>query len=213
MVEKIADKILLDPRDLAKCVAGRDPVAFGQLYDDHLGRIYRYVLYKVGNQTLAEDLTADVFANAWEGIDRFQWRDLPFEHWLLRIARNVVVDHWRGHRIPTVSIDALESTASDDPTPEDWIVRDFEIENLVRVLGRLQDDQRDVLVLRFIEGHSHKAVAAFMGKSVVAVRQTQVRGLRHLQKEWPKEQWPESMRRVHRMRNGHLKPRDPKPIA
>jgi RNA polymerase sigma-70 factor (ECF subfamily) len=177
-----------DPRELARRAADRDPQAFAQLYDEHLNGIYRYVLYKVGDQTLAEDLTADVFAKAWEGIGRFQWRNLPFEHWLVRIARNVVIDHWRAHRRPTSPMDGLDNAPSEDPAPEEWVARDLEVEGLARALGALPDDQRDVLVLRFIEGYSHADVAAALGKSEVAVRQIQVRGLRGLQKLMRTEQ-------------------------
>lgn len=171
-----------DPRDLARRAADRDPQAFAQLYDEHLSGIYRYVLYKVGDQTLAEDLTADVFAKAWEGIDRFQWRNLPFEHWLLRIARNLVIDHWRAHRRPTSPMEELDNAPSEDLAPDEWVAREVEIEGLARALAGLPDDQRDVLVLRFVEGYSHADVAATLGKSEVAVRQIQVRGLRSLQK-------------------------------
>jgi RNA polymerase sigma-70 factor (ECF subfamily) len=171
-----------DPRDLARRAADRDPQAFAELYDEHLNGIFRYVLYKVGDQTLAEDLTADVFAKAWEGIGKYQWRETPFEHWLIRIARNLVIDYWRAHRRPTSSIDGLDNTASSDPPPEETVARDVEIEGLAKGLTALADDQRDVLVLRFIEGYSHAEVAAALGKSEVAVRQIQVRALRNLQK-------------------------------
>jgi RNA polymerase sigma-70 factor (ECF subfamily) len=171
-----------DPTDLARRAADQDSQAFAQLYDEHLSGIYRYVLYKVGNQTLAEDLTADVFAKAWERIGHFRWRNVPFEHWLLRIARNVVIDHWRAHRRPTSPMEELDNTPSDELAPDEWVARDIEIEGLAKGLAGLPDDQRDVLVLRFIEGYSHADVAATLGKSEVAVRQIQVRGLRSLQK-------------------------------
>ncbi len=171
------------PQDIAERAARRDVEAFARLYDEHLDTVYRYVLYKVGDAALAEELTEDVWAKAWEGIERFQWRNLPFQHWLLRIARNAVVDHWRSRRRTTTSIDGLVDVSSDEAPPDERVAHDVEMQILQQALMRLPDDQRDVLILRFIEGYSHAEVAAVLDKSVVAVRQIQVRALRALQKQ------------------------------
>jgi RNA polymerase sigma-70 factor (ECF subfamily) len=171
-----------DPQYLAQCAAQRDQGAFAQLYDEHLSTVYRYVFYKVGDPALAEDLTAEVFSKAWEAIDKFQWRNLPFQHWLLRIARNVVVDHWRLRRRATSPIEDLREAASDEMGPDERVALDFEVVKLRTGLAQLPDEQRDVLILRFIEGYSHADAATVLGKSVVAVRQIQVRALRALNK-------------------------------
>jgi RNA polymerase sigma-70 factor (ECF subfamily) len=172
----------LEPHEVARRAAQRDTSAFAQLYDEHLNTIYRYVFYRVGNGVLAEELTAEVFSKAWERIDRFQWRNLPFQNWLITIARNVVVDHWRSLRRVASPIDDLRDAASDEAAPDEQVSRDMEVEALRKALLRLPDDQRDVLILRFIEGMPHAEVAAVLGKSIVAVRQIQSRALRSLQK-------------------------------
>ena len=172
----------LEPQEVARRAAQRDTSAFAQLYDEHLSTIYRYVFYKVGDGGLAEELTAEVFSKAWERIDRFQWRNLPFQHWLIRIARNVVVDHWRSLRRIASPIDDLHEAASEETAPDEQVSRDLEIEALRKALMRLPDEQRDVLILRFIEGYPHADTAAVLGKSVVAVRQIQSRALKSLQK-------------------------------
>ena len=169
-----------DPQEIARKAAQRDTTAFAALYDEHLNTIYRFVFFKVGEAALAEDLTAEVFSKAWENIERFEWRDLPFQHWLLRVARNVVVDHWRANRRLPTSLDGLFDVATEGPSPEEVVALDGEVERLRASLKRLPDDQREVLVLRFIEGYSHADTAQVLGKSVVAVRQIQVRALRAL---------------------------------
>ncbi len=169
-----------DPQEIARRAAQRDTTAFAALYDEHLNTVYRFVFFKVSDPTLAEDLTAEVFSKAWENIDRFEWRDLPFQHWLLRVARNVVVDHWRAHRRFPASLDGLYELPSDSLSPEEVVSRDGEVERVNKALKRLPDDQRDVLILRFIEGYSHADTAQVLKKSVVAVRQIQVRALRAL---------------------------------
>jgi RNA polymerase sigma-70 factor, ECF subfamily len=171
----------VDPEDIAQRAVQRDPNAFAQIYDQHADTVYRSIFYRVGDAGVAEDLTAEVFVKAWERIDRFQWRNVPVQHWLLRIAKNMVIDHYRSRRRLSSPIDELGDAPSTDPSPEDHVARDIEIEALGRALGLLADEQRDVLLLRFVEGYSHRDVAAVLGKSVVAVRQIQVRGLRTLQ--------------------------------
>jgi RNA polymerase sigma-70 factor (ECF subfamily) len=84
-----------DTPDLVQRAIQRDVDAFAHLYDRHLNAVYRFIWFRVREASLAEDLSAAVFAEAWQRIDRFEATDLPFHHWLLRIARNVVVEHWR----------------------------------------------------------------------------------------------------------------------
>jgi len=170
----------VNPEDIAQRAVQRDPDAFAQIYDEHVDVVYRSIYYKVGDPSVAEDLTAEVFAKAWERIDRFQWRNVPVQHWLLRIARNMVIDHYRSRKRITSPLDELGDTPSDDPSPEESVARDIEVASLGLALGHLPDEQRDVLILRFVEGYSHKDVAGVLGKSVEAVRQIQVRALRAL---------------------------------
>src|SRR5579884_3403384 len=117
---------LSDPRELAHRAAQRDTKAFAHLYDEHLSTVYRYIYYKVSDKSLVEDLTADVFAKAWERIDRFEWRNVPFDHWLLRIARNVVIDYWRANRRSIQPIDDFMEAPSGDPDPDELVMGNIE---------------------------------------------------------------------------------------
>jgi RNA polymerase sigma-70 factor, ECF subfamily len=170
----------IDPQDIAQRAVQRDPDAFAQIYDEHVDIIYRFIFYKVGDPGVAEDLTADVFAKAWERIDRFQWRNVPVQHWLLTIGRNTVTDYWRSRKRTSSPLDILGEASSDEPLPDEHVARDLEVETLARALITLPDEQRDVLILRFIEDMPHRDVAAILGKSVEAVRQIQSRALKAL---------------------------------
>ena len=75
-----------------------DSSAFGVLYDHYQPMIYRFVAVKVGRREEAEDITHQVFLSAWQNIKRYEHRGHPFSSWLYRIARNQVVDHYRGGR-------------------------------------------------------------------------------------------------------------------
>ena len=75
---------------LERRVAERDHVAFSTLHHAYAELIQRFVFTKMGNQSLARDMTARIFDQAWERIDRYPWRDFSFHVWLLRIAREHV---------------------------------------------------------------------------------------------------------------------------
>jgi RNA polymerase sigma-70 factor (ECF subfamily) len=154
-----------------------DAEAFGQLYLLHLERIYRYVYYRVGTASEAEDLTEHVFLKAWEAVGRYESRGLPFAAWLYRMAHNAVIDHYRASR-PTTPIDGSFDLEDEKQSPTDAVMAGVDREELRRAIQRLSHDQQQVVVMRFVEGLSHADVAQLLGKSEGAVRVIQHRALR-----------------------------------
>src|SRR5881394_3013252 len=75
--------------------AQSDPSRFADLYERNFHVVYAYIARRVGDRHQAEDLTADVFREALAGIQKFEWRGVPFIAWLLRIASRAVADHWQ----------------------------------------------------------------------------------------------------------------------
>ena len=165
--------------DLAKRVSQRDVDAFQTLYETHLDTVYRYVYYKVGNGQLAEDLTQHIFMKAWEAIHRYQWRELPFQHWLLRLARNTVIDHYRSTKPPNAS---LLDPMGDGLDPEIEIAHGEMVQTLQDAVRQLPEEQREVIVLRFIEQMPHAEVARHLGKSAATVRVIQHSALQALRR-------------------------------
>ena len=165
--------------ELAQRAASKDPEAFAELYQKNSSRIYGYVLYRLGNRTIAEEITSDVFSRAWEKIDTYKWEGKPFTHWLLRIATNLVIDHWRAmEKRPTFYFDERFDLVADNKVdPVEFSERASEIEFLKKALLKLPSEQSEVLILRFFEGYDHRDVASILGKSVVATRQIQTRAL------------------------------------
>jgi RNA polymerase sigma-70 factor, ECF subfamily len=162
------------PEELARRVSQGDIEAFHTLYETHLDTVYRYVYYKVGNGQLAEDLTQHIFLKAWEAIHRYQWRELPFQHWLLRLARNAVIDHYRSTKPTNAS---LLEPISDGVDPEATLAQSETVQMLQQAVRQLPDEQREVIVLRFIEQMPHAEVARHLGKSAATVRVIQHRAL------------------------------------
>jgi len=156
-----------------------DADAFGKLYDLHLDVVYRYIYYKVADPSEAEDLTAQVFLKAWEAMPRYQWREVPFSHWLMRLARNAVIDHFRAKR-PKADLD--EGLVSQEPDPQSQYLQKETATRLESAIRRLPEEQRAVIVLRFIEGMDYAQVAGIIGKSHGALRVIQHRALAALRR-------------------------------
>jgi RNA polymerase sigma-70 factor (ECF subfamily) len=161
-----------------KAKAGRDPEAFGELYDEYVDQLFRYIYYKVGNFTEAQDLTGQTFLKAFENIDSYELRDVAFSSWLYRIAHNLVVDYFRREsRREHVPIEEQPPAASNRGNPVESVMAELDSERLYEAIQKLTHNQREVLVLKFIDNLSNNQVAEIMGISVGAVKSTQKRGL------------------------------------
>jgi RNA polymerase sigma-70 factor (ECF subfamily) len=163
-----------------------DKEAFGLLYDHYHGSVYRFLYYRTRSVTLAEDLTADTFFRALRSMSGFRWQGKDFGAWLMTIARNLCTDHFKAGRT------RLESTTEDmsvhdDATegPENAVLAGLTNEILLAALKKLPDEQRDCLIMRFLQGLSIAETAAVLGRSDGAVKQLQLRGVRNLAKHVP----------------------------
>lgn len=169
----------LDDTALIERARRRDAVAFGVLYERHLDRIYRYVVYRTGSATVAEDLTSEVFLNAWKSMERYEDRGHPFTTWLLRLAHNEVADYFRTHR-NDVTLLETDTHHSSLPEPGDFIDTQGDTELLLRVVRQLPEEWRQVILLRFVEELPFDEVALIVGKSSGACRVIQHRALARL---------------------------------
>lgn len=160
-----------------------DADAFGQLYEIYVDRIYRYFAYRISLRSDAEDLTESVFLRAWEAMPRYEQRGLPYGAWLYRLARNMVVDHYRAQK-SDVSLSEIHDEGPNpiiDPDETHQIVQSrIEAEEVRSALSVLNEDQCQVVVLRFIEGLSHNEVAQLTNKTENATRAIQYRALQTL---------------------------------
>jgi RNA polymerase sigma-70 factor (ECF subfamily) len=149
-----------------------DQAAFTQLYEENFDKIYRYIVFKIGDRTEAEDMTQQVFLNALKSISSFKWQGLRFSAWLFRIAHNQVVDHLRRKsKRGTVPID--ESLVMSDSDPTEMAEQKVQIEQVVLATKKLTKAQQEVISLRFAGELSITEVARLMGKSEGAVKAMQ----------------------------------------
>ena|SRR2546427_8301315 len=153
--------------------AQRDPNRFAELYEDNFERVYAFIVRRVGDRDVAEDLTADVFHQALKNLARFEWRGVPFAAWLFRIATNAIAD--RSKRV------AKERDVPGPDAPPEIGLEEIEHRaRLYRLVGTLPADQRRVIVMRFAEQKKIREIARELGRTEGAVKQLQLRGLQNL---------------------------------
>ncbi len=157
--------------------------AFGVLYERYAPTIFRFLFAQLPNRVDAEDLTSEVFLRAWRSLPRYRERGFPFSAYLFRIARNVLIDHYRRSRHEEVlSTDDLNGLADDRVSSSKLVATKFEHQDLYKNLGELRENYRTVLVLRFLNELSPKETAQVMRRSEGAVRVLQHRALAALRK-------------------------------
>ena len=162
-----------DEAGLVRRARRRDPEAFAQLYEAYFDKIYRYIIFKIGDEMEAEDMTQQVFLKALQSISSFKWTGKPFSAWLFRIAHNQVVDYFR-KKTKRVSVPIDEAPVIADDSDVQLITEQrLDIEQLVTASERLTEAQREVISLRFSGGLSVAEAAEVMGKSQGAIKALQ----------------------------------------
>ena len=158
--------------------------AFEGLYEHFYGGVYRYVYFKVGNPTEAEDLTEEVFLRLLESIHTFRWQGRPFSAWLYRIARNLVVDHFRKRgrerRVPLDTAMGIGDPASVDLDAQADVK--MTMVQVRQAMANLSDLQREVISLRFDGGLSVLETAEAVGRKQNAVKALQHAGIKKLRR-------------------------------
>jgi RNA polymerase sigma-70 factor (ECF subfamily) len=164
----------------------RDPARFDALYRKYLAQVYSYAFYELGDHHDAEDATERTFLLALGALPRFEERARPadgegastFRVWLFQVARNVVANARRTRRRhPETGLDAATTVPAPLDLEAGMSRRDEAVEAWAAV-GRLPDDRRRALVLRFVEEMSTAEIAGVLGRSEGAVRVLIHRGLR-----------------------------------
>lgn len=158
-----------------------DGSAIRQVYRMYADGIYRFALYQLGDSALAEDITGEVFTRMMEAIGGYSYRGTPIAAWLYRIARNLIIDHQRrGSRLRPLEEADAELVISDNPV--ELAERRLTLAELSDMLNRLTDEQRQVIVLKFIENLDNREVAEIVGKTEGSVKALQHRALRSLRR-------------------------------
>ena len=171
-----------DDRELIACAAKGDREAFGALYERYVFKVFRHVYYLTGDSHTAEDLTAQAFLNALEAIPRYEVRGVPFLAWLLRIAYNLTVNHKKLRQNGAAPLPEAVEVQSTLYSLEASCEAKVDGKRVWEGVRKLRGNQRQVIVMRFIDGLSYADIAQVMDKRVGAVRVTQFRALTALRR-------------------------------
>jgi RNA polymerase sigma-70 factor, ECF subfamily len=171
----------VEEQRLAYAAHNGDRGAFGALYVATVGKVYHYIVRRIDNPQLAEDLTSDVFTHALASIHRYQDRGKPLIAWLYRIARARVADYYRRlARNPDI-IHPDDVYVAVLPNLDTRLMEQELADYLHKIIIALTEDQQQVVILRFAEDRPIKEVARIMCKKSNAVKQLQYRALRQIE--------------------------------
>jgi RNA polymerase sigma-70 factor (ECF subfamily) len=154
---------------------------FADVYDTHTEKIYRFIYYKTFRRETAEDLTSQTFLRALERIEQFDPGRGSITVWLYRIARNLVIDHFRARK-STVNIDDVWDLASSENVECDAENR-MRLREIGEALGRLPAEQRDIVILRIWQDVPYREIALIMEKSEAACKMLFSRVMARLRSE------------------------------
>lgn len=171
MIENNHNQLSLEEEKSLINRAKNDKEAFGELYEIYFKRIYNYVLHRTSNVDLSEDLTSQTFMKVLENISKFEWRGLPFQAWLYRIASNVLMSHYRKNKhTSAVNMDDIQFLIVDkNDSPLEEIKKQENIDEIKvkfievqKAISKLKPKYAEIIALKFFEKKSNSEIAKIM---------------------------------------------------
>jgi RNA polymerase sigma-70 factor (ECF subfamily) len=158
-----------------------DPQALAHIHNSYYPPLYRYIMLRVSDREIAEDLTSEVFTRLLAALRKGTAPQSTLRGWLYGVAANVVADHQRAaYRVTHTELD--ETVVSSSAGPAERIEAALTREALLNAVQDLTDDQQQVIALRYGSELPFREVAETMGKSEGAVKQLLARAVTRLSK-------------------------------
>jgi RNA polymerase sigma-70 factor (ECF subfamily) len=166
---------------LVQAAQAGDGEAFGKLYDRYVAVVFRFIYYRVNDRTLAEDFTSETFLRALRRISTINYQGRDIGAWFMTIARNIVFDHAKSarFRLELTTGETLEH-GDTEAGPELLVLTKLTNARLLDAVNELGDEQKECIVLRFLNGMSVAETAAVMGKNDGAIKALQHRAVKRL---------------------------------
>jgi RNA polymerase sigma factor (sigma-70 family) len=173
--------LIIDERHALDGLQRLDSQAIGAIYDQYFSEVYRYVRYRINDDTIAEDIASDVFVRLLEATQKKQGPQSSLKGWLIATASHAVNDHLRRqYRRPT---EMLSDSLPDGSASVHAEVDSREQNRIVQsAYAQLTSEQQHVLALRFGQGYSIEETASYLKKNTNAVKALQFRALASLQR-------------------------------
>lgn len=165
-----------DEKALLRRVRALEEDALETVFDTYYVPLYRYIYHHIGHQETAEDLAADVFTRLLKAIQKGRGPNRYLQAWLYRVARNLVTDEFRrfSYRDHEPLDQRMTAPARSVPDQVDTTILGQQARS---ALEALTDKQRDVIILKYLEGYENREIAQFLDTSVGAVKSRQHRAL------------------------------------
>ena len=149
---------------LFKAKSFNDADAYGQIYDRYVERIYRFIFFKVGNKSDAEDITSEAFLKTWQYIKEGK----PIKNlnaFLYAVARNLVVDHYRTQSKKREFEEAIFTDIKSDANIAIKLDIKSSTDKILRAMKSLKDEYCEVIVMRFLDDLSISEIAGVIDKT------------------------------------------------
>lgn len=143
--------------------------AFGEIYDLLVERIYKFVFFRVNTTEEAEDITEEVFIKAWKNLDKFSEKGYGITAWLYKIARNLVIDHYRGMK-ESEDLENYTGLIDSSPGPEETFFAKAEKEMVFEALKKIKDSYSEILTLKYVNDLTNSEIAEILEMKEAHVR-------------------------------------------
>lgn len=164
-----------------------DESIFHQLYEKYHHDVFKFLIYLTRDRVQAEDLVHEVYVRVLKAYPKFKGESTE-KTWLFAIAKNVAIDHFRKQSVRSQRNDAYfdwETTeiVSQRPLPDDFIVQNEQMQELLQALDTCTEDQLFVIHLRYLQDLSIAETAKILGWTESKVKTTQHRAIKALKKK------------------------------
>lgn len=158
-----------------------EAAALAEIYDTYSPELYRYAYRLLGNSQWGEECVAETFSRFLHALNNGGGPKEHLRAYLCRVAHNCITDTYRRQPPPPLPLDP-QWRADNTSDPVDLVGEELEKERIRAALYQLTSDQRQVIVLRFLEGWTNQEIATTMDKSVGAIKALYQRGLAALRR-------------------------------
>jgi len=178
----------MDLRSEKKLVkaAKKDSEIFSQLYEDNYSRIFGYILNRVTNIEVAQDITSETFFKSLKNIKKFKWKNISFSCWLYRIASNEISNYFRKNKYQPVGIETIAEPVA-LRTPHDEIIEaedKFEIQKellkISKAISQLPNRYQEVISLKYFEKKKIEEICQILGRKEGTIKSLLYRGIKIL---------------------------------
>jgi len=178
---------LNDEKELIKR-AQKEPEIFAKLYDKYYSRIFGYILKRVADLEIAQDITSETFFKALKNLWKFRWKNISISSWFYKIASNEIANYFRKNKKYSTSLDKLLEEKGFEPlalhNPETEVLKAQEKlkkhQDFLRIqekITQLPIKYQEVITLRFFEKKKIKEISEILGKKEGTVKSLLSRGL------------------------------------